>query len=314
MQRIKTFVKSWGVLIVAIVLGGATFWLSSLYLQSREDALRERILGEGEEMREAVVANEDLARGAVANGESMAIALVPAKHLSGAAVSPDRFSLFEGQAINQPMSRGEPLLEHFVSGKAIDRFSDLLAQGQRAVTLEVDEIQSNAGMLTAGDYVDIFTLMDPPNGAGSAQDSDNFLLPILQQVRVLSIGTSPLVSREQDFVRYPPGGEFESYATVTVGVDREDAARLILAGDLGDLVFMLRNNGDREQADNNPLDKTLLLRDLMLSETALIEYYLSSNSANGVVRPTYMPAEPVTTVRGRRAVKSLPVFSAEKNQ
>lgn len=304
--------KSWGVLLAALLMGGAAFWLSSHYLGQQEAALRQSVLGSFGDSRQVVVAARHLEPGDVAGPDTMALARVPAGNLSGAAVTPEMFGDFAGRILKQPMSPGEPLLAHFVSGDVISRFSDLLSLDERAVTLQVNELNSNARMLTSGDYVDIYLLLEPPQDSKSAVAAarDKVLLPLKERVRILSVGRMPLLSREQDFVIVPDRGADEHYATVTVGLPREDAARLTLANDLGELVFMLRNVVDEAINDDPPLDRRLLWTDLVSGEGRYIQFYSASNSENGVMQATPVAVESLGQASGRRAVKSLPLNRA----
>lgn len=312
MKTIKKTRMSWGVLLAALLMGGAAFWLSSHYLGQQEAALRQNVLGGLGDSRQVVVAARHLEPGDVAGPDTMALARVPAGNLSAAAVTPEMFGDFAGRVLKQFMSPGEPLLAHFVSGDVISRFSDLLGLDERAVTLQVDELNSNARMLTSGDYVDIYLLLEPPQEAksGVAADRGKMLLPLRERVRILSVGRMPLLSLEQDFVVAADGHEGEHYATVTVGVPREDAARLTLANDLGELVFMLRNTADEQINDDPPLDRHLLWADLVSGEGRSIQFYSASNSENGVMQATSVAIESLGQASGRRAVKSLPLNRA----
>lgn len=293
-------IGSWGVLCIALAAGGVAFWLSHNYLDSQEASLRERLLGSSGESRDVVVAIAPIVPGDEVGPHNMAIAQVPAKHLSAEAISPDSFHLYDGQVVRHPMSPGEPLLTHFLAGDAISRFSQLLETGERAVTVEVSEVTSNAGMLTSGDYVDLFLLTGDSTITNEPKDEKALVL-LRERVRVLSVGRAPLRSKEQDFDVIDPLQE-DRYATVTVGVPRDDAARITLANKLGDFVFMLRGPDDKRIHGDEILSQQLLRQDLSGAEG--VEFYVRGANQNGFLTPTYVNSQSVQARRERGLLKS----------
>jgi len=251
----KDFFKSWGLLIGALAIGLLAFFTATTYLDNREASLRDSILGRAGEIRPVVVATQDLAAGDQIGGDNMAIAEVASDHLSSAAVTPEEFEQFAGQILKVPLSQGEPLLAHSTEGQLIERFSDLLNQGERAVTIEVNTLSSNAGLLAVGDFVDIFL-----NGAfnGASEDS---LVPLFQRVKVLAVDRHPLLTREQE---YRSQGFFEEedafeYSSVTLSLGSDDANDLAFASSLGDVVFLLRNSKDQRRVNFDLVDPKSLL-------------------------------------------------------
>lgn len=278
-QKIATVGQSWGLLVAAVVLGAVAFMASSYYLESRERALADELLGQQEQRRDVVVATVELAPGAVISGENMAVASVPVGHLSMSAVDPGQFDSFANRVLLAPMSPGEPLLAHFASGINAERFSDLLEEGERAITLPVDSIKSNDGMLTFGDRIDLLLVLDGGSGSESARQQ---LVPLVENVRVLATGQTPLATRDADL----PAGEGDPenlYSTVTVGVSSEQATQLLLAKDMGSVVVLLRN-----RSDEGPLQASTLSADGLLGggRSDGYEYFSGSQSQGGTLQPT----------------------------
>ncbi len=269
-------------LVGAIVLGGVAFFASTWYLQRRSSAIESELFAMLGEKRPVVVATMPLAPGAVISGANMAIAEIAVINLSEQAASPDAFAEFEGKVLITPMSQGEPLLSHFVAGVSAERFSDLLLKGERAVTISVDQIMSNDGMLIYGDRVDLMLLIEEEGQSGGENKPDT-LMPLLQNVRVLSVGRRALVTRDADLssdLQNPDGDQ--TYGTLTVGVSADDAARLLLARDLGSITVMLRN-----RTDQAPFDSQLLGRDSLLSgnpDADTFQFYAGSQVDNGKLK------------------------------
>jgi len=274
----KNFLKSWGLLFIALAMAGGAFWLSTNYLTNKEGLLRDEILSQREQKIDVVVAAGDLKAGTVVNLESMALASVTANNISAFAIRPQDFKHVQGKIIRFPMSPGEPLLSHFMAGDSIERFSDLLESNERAVTLEIDRINSAAGMLVAGDFVDVMLLMDEEDD--SSQDNKN-LRPLLQNVRVLSVDAYPLHSKKQDFVIATDRDGLIHYGNITVGVPFDDAAKLVLARDIGDIVFLLRNKEDHQFHDGEMITKL----DLDQEKKQGNSYQFYAATAGGVIKP-----------------------------
>nr|WP_256489342.1 Flp pilus assembly protein CpaB [Pleionea sp. CnH1-48] len=303
-------------LVAAIVIAVVAFWLTRTYLSSKEDSLRMQLLEEQGEYVSVVVATQPLAPGDIISLDNMAIAKVPATNVSGSAVTPENFHAYEQQVIRQFMTPGEPLLGHFVAGLGIDRFSDLLDKGERAVTLEIDDINSVAGMILPGDFVDIMLVIDEidlVSAAAGSQDNKN-LKPLLQNVRILSVDALSLVSKEQDFIaQNTMTNDSAEYSSVTVGVDFEEATKLVLARDIGDLVFMLRN-----QEDKGLLKADLLTREDLLNKSGgtsnSYKYYGGSQASGGTINAQLRTVSKAAGAQSQKYIKSLPIYKADKTK
>jgi len=241
------FFRSWGLLLIAVFLGVLAFFFTNVYLSNKEQSLRDSILGGKAAEVDVVVATVDILPGTVIDSRNMAIAPVESRHLSNAAVKPGEFKDIEGQVLKYAMSRGEPLLSYAVDGLAIERFSDLIEEGERAVTIEVNSITSNSGLLVVGDYVDIAVSgqFRKPNGT----EPEEAYVPLFQKIKVLAVDRNPLLSKDQDFRYDLVDGQDENsnrinYDTVTLSLDDEDSNLLAFASEVGEIVFFLRNSKD----------------------------------------------------------------------
>lgn len=282
-DKLRSGATSWGLLASALVLGGLAFLAANWYLRQQQEALEQELLGQQGAKRAVVVATMPLAAGETLGGHNMAIAEIASVNLSERAVSPDDFSYYDGQVLRTPMSQGEPLLDHFVAGFGAERFSDLLVEGERAVTIAIDEIKSQDNMLVYGDRVDLLLLMEPESRSGGEQDKQK-LAPLVENVRVLAIGRRALVSRDADFAPATDDPEADaSYSTLTVGVPMQDASRLLLARDLGEIVVALRN-----RKDESPLRSDLLTGDGLLSRSGgegSYLFYSNGLTEGGALKP-----------------------------
>lgn len=307
MNAKKNFLKGWGLLFIALSIAGITFWLALNYLSSKESLLRDEILNEKVQKIAVVVAANNLLPGDVINLETMALAEVDAINVSAFAIRPEDFNKVQGKIIRYPMSSGEPLLQHFLAGDAIERFSDLLESNERAVTLEIDSLSSAAGMLVTGDFIDIMLLMEAEDTEFS--DDNKNLRALLQNVRVLSVDAYPLHSKKQDFVIAANNEGLIQYSNITVGVNFDDAAKLILARDVGDIVFMLRNKSDHLFHDADLISRLDLDKKQLKHRT----YQFYSANVGGVIDPVSKAIDSSSSVDNHKHTYSVPLIDSTIN-
>lgn len=309
------FFRSWGLLIIAVGLGVLAFFFTNIYLSNKEQSLRNSILGGKAAVTDVVVATVDIAPGTVIDGRNMAIATVETGHLSNFAVRPTEFNDMEGQVLKYAMSRGEPLLSHAVEGDAIERFSDLIEEGERGVTIEVNSITSNSGLLVVGDYVDI--AVSGKFRKLNSGETEEAYVPLFQKIKVLAIDRNPLLSKDQDFRYDLVNGQDENsnrinYDTVTLSLDNEDSNLLAFASEVGDVIFFLRNSKDPSLA----APEIVTTASITLGENNNVSsglvgsyLYLSSNTADQEVKTLLTLTDAVVNeeLRSGSYKKSVPI-------
>lgn len=227
----------WVLMLAAAGFGIGAFFLIRHYLSGEEQRLRDDAQRSQGRMARVVVAARDLEPGAVIDAQTMAVGEIPQRHRSARALLPEDFARVERRVLGRPMSAGEPLLEDFVSGLRVERFSDLLAPGMRALSLEVSALESHAGLLLPGDHIDLFVLLAREDGRRERR-----LLGLIERVQVLAAGEQPLRSAEQRF--QPLRGDGAGYGTITIALPDADAERALRARRAGELVYLLRGAQD----------------------------------------------------------------------
>lgn len=286
-DKVRAGARSWGLLAGALVLGLLAFAMSAWYLQRRQVAIENELMGQQGERRQVVVALTDLKPGVVISSQNMAVGEVPVKHLSTSAVSPEEFKMFDGKVLTSAMGEGEILLNHFVSGIGAERFSDLLAEGERAVTIQVDEVKSNENMLIFGDRVDLLLLTEQADENDSLK-KNKVLNPLVENVRVLAVGRHALATRDADLTGTQTLDGL-AYSTLTVGVSVDDASRLLLGRDLGTIVVMMRNRADTKALDGRLLDRAGLLAGGSAGRRGGFEFFSGSQMESGTLRAQIRP-------------------------
>jgi pilus assembly protein CpaB len=229
--RIPQINRSWLMLGGALLLGGVALALSHKLLTDRMAQIDAETRA-AHKMVKVVVANRDLARGEPVAADRFAVREVPAEFVHSAAVRPEGFGRYLGRRLVAPLKRGEPLLDvHMELGAAT--FSSTLQNGNRALTTEVDEVNSISGMLRPSDHID---LMVTAHGSGPSPIESTFAL--LSNVEVLATGQ---VTRKSE-----GSNQARTYTTITLSVSPADAQRIVVAKNSGKLTAVLRSPDDAQ--------------------------------------------------------------------
>lgn len=284
--------KTWGLLALAVFLALVAVWGTLRYIDIREESIRDALLGDVENV-EVVVANRDLLAGDYISVENVSVREIPAEFVPNGAVLPQDFEKVEGMALASSVSQGKSILFNNLLGIiAADKFSLLLKNGQRAITLPIDQYQSSEGMLNAGDFVDVVLR------TGGIENKDAAAMPgagskvsmapeqydvILERVHVLAVGSTTIARAAQSYDEEQYYQKSNSYSSITVGVELKNIPKILRAkqvadADQGKLLYLLRNPQDEDKARYG----TMASR-----EYSLIETYSPEASQNGRLMPTY---------------------------
>jgi pilus assembly protein CpaB len=278
--------KNWILLGVAIVLGLGAMALSNRVIHTRMAEL-EADAKRGQETVRVVVAARDLQRGDAVSSESVAVRRVPKEYVHHTAIRPEQFDNVDRQRLAVPLRRGEVLLEAHTEGKGASVFSATLKKGLRALTFEVDAVNSISGMLRPGDRIDlIYAARSITGNAGQ-----EFVLPLMSDVEVLATGQSVSKDRDND-------KRDRTYSTVTLEVSPFDANRIILAKSGGRLTAVLRNPDDRDRNATAPLSVASLLGQqtsdsIDQAEGRLVQYIIGGSGSAEKVLDVAAPTLPI---------------------
>jgi len=221
--------RNWLMLAGAVLMGVLALFLSHKLLQGRIQQIEAKERA-AHKMVKVVVAKRDLERGAPIDVGRFAIDEIPSEYVHATAVRPERFRQFVGLRLGAPLKAGEALLEvHLETPSAV--FSSTLENGNRALTTEVDEVNSISGMLRPSDHID---LMATAHGSGA--NTTDVTFPLLTNVEVLATGQ---VTRKAEGSNQP-----HTYTTITLSVSPQDAQRIVVAKNSGKLTAVLRNPDD----------------------------------------------------------------------
>ena len=232
--------KNMTLLAIAVGLGVLGAFLAMLYLNAREAELRELLKPKSLPI-DVVVASRDLVKGDVLDGSTLSVRQIPSDFVSLQAIRPNQFDAIAGKILQENLASGKPLLRSFIGDEFPLDFSDTIEEKRRAMTIQVDEINSFSGLLRPGNRIDLMVNMAASSGSGKQ------VVPVLENVEVLSTGRETAYDYEEK-VRLLRGGvgvrPEQNFTNVTVNVTPREGALLAIAQDTGDVIALLRNRRD----------------------------------------------------------------------
>lgn len=268
-NRVASRLKNPLVLVlIAAVLAGGVAWVALQYLQQREAAMKAEIAASGKtggpRRVQVAVPMVDAPAGTVLSLDNFVARPVEEDLVYPDTVLADDFRSMEGMKLARPVLRGRPLRVTDVQAPEIRDVSTVLPAGRRALTIEIDNINSIAQTLRPNHHIDIYLLSKADSKGGGADEGGDKgreqVSLYMQDMVVLATGTEfydvtrsdgPAVDK---MVR--PGdidGRERGYDTVTLLVTPEQAARLMVGQKLGSYRVVLRGDQDRNQIAQAPL-------------------------------------------------------------
>ena len=229
--------KTWAMLLVAIGLALLATVLTTQYLKSREASIAEEVAArakQGGPKITVTVPIRDLQVGTPLDSSVVAGRDVSEDLLYPGAILADEFDKYKGQSLIRPVLHGRPLLKADLRPMYAD-FAGTLAQGTRAMTIDVDELNSVAHMVQPGNLVDLMLVLKRDEGG-------NTVVPFMDKMKVLATGQKIIQDGSDE--QGPQVKKGLSYSNLTLEVTPIQAARLALAQDLGKMRFVLRNEKD----------------------------------------------------------------------
>lgn len=234
--------------IVALIFAGIAFVGAQRYLKQERTKIevdwRERY-----RPTPVVVAAVALPAGKVLNVEDLAKREMPAAFLPGGTLPVDALGSVLGQQLLIPLAAGDALSMAHLSGHGGQALVSRLLNGTRAVTVPVDEVSSQAGLVRPGDQVDLLLAEETTEGSVRCVR----VKPLLESLKVLATGAHQVdPSRGADELLQRRAELGISYSTMTLDVTPEQAQQLALALRIGDLIPLLRGQGDAAPVSLKP--------------------------------------------------------------
>ncbi len=221
---------------LAVLCGGLAYWGATGLLQAEVRRTEQR-LAQRYAPREILVASRDLPGGAVLESTMLARRVVPDQFVARSALQPADLARATGARLAVALEAGDPIRPAVLAPKAPATLSAMLPAGRRALTIQVDDTRSQAGLIVPGDRIDVLHATEQIRGGERATD----VQLLLELVPVLATGRSADGTRR---LSEHPGPVGDSYDTLTLEVTPDQARRVAMAEREGELLVTLRAPGD----------------------------------------------------------------------
>ncbi|WP_168734211.1 Flp pilus assembly protein CpaB [Pseudothauera nasutitermitis] len=163
-----------------------------------------------------------------------------------------------GAALRRPLAAGEPLSNDMLVRPGEPGFiAAVLSPGMRAISIPTSAVSSNAGLVSAGDWVDVILSLERGTSSETTAGSEakNPLVSlaaqtILRHVRVLALNNNaasiaPAGTKEETAADRPRTSSARPhFETLTLEVTPEAAEKLAVAKEAGTLQVALRGVHD----------------------------------------------------------------------
>lgn len=212
-----TRLRALGVYGFALAAGLLAAWAAREHIQAR---VRE-IEREAEVLAiDKLVVATDLPAGTRLQAGHLAVRDIPVPWVASGSFDPEAADQVIGAVLAADLRQGDVLLDvHLASAVAAPALSELVPAGRRAVTLPAEEINAAAGLLRAGDLIDLYVSF--------AHRGQHLTAPLMQGVRVLAMESGA-----------------DAAPSITLDASAQDAIKLVAARHGGTLTAMLRHRGD----------------------------------------------------------------------
>jgi pilus assembly protein CpaB len=193
---------------------------------------------------------------------------------------------FVGAVTRRPFTARDPLTAgDLVKPGDREFLVAALAPGHRAVSINVDAVQSTSGLVLPGDYVDvILTQSFGPQSADPAHRTVGET--VLRDLRVIAVDQTLAPAAKPPDAQHDTLGQMHMPKTVTLEVTERQAAQLLVADQLGKVQLALRGQHDQRA--------TPLLARLLTSDQSSPVW--ASDVSKALVQPTAAPPPTVRSV------------------
>ena len=293
-------------LLFATLIAAGVAVLAYHYLQKREATMRAELALSNRVKStpkvNVVVPNTDVEANTVLNGTRFV-----SRPVDNDLVYPDTllakdFPSMEGLRLARPVLRGRPVRMSDLQQPEVNDVASILPLGTRAMTIDIDNLNSIAQTLRPNHRVDIFLISRAPKApTDRLQGQDDKGLEqatlFMQDMVVLATGRDfqDVSNPALDPTRMTRPGEVEgareaSFDSITLLVKPQEAAKLMVGQRMGSFRVVLRGRNDRDALAL----RTLRARDLMPASArgrdAGIEFIVGGR-ANIVSRLDMLPSQ-----------------------
>ncbi|MFM0643128.1 Flp pilus assembly protein CpaB [Paraburkholderia bryophila] len=157
----------------------------------------------------------------------------------------------DGRVLKDSLLHGEPVVDAKLTPVGtLGGLSAVIGEGQRAITVRVNDVIGVAGFALPGNYVDIIVNTQKDGSAAGGQHDQNISKIVLEKILVLAVAQQ--VGRDETKPKVVDA--------VTLEVSPEQAEKIDLARSIGTLSLVLRNQIDPQAIDTVGATKSSLLK------------------------------------------------------
>jgi pilus assembly protein CpaB len=199
----------------------------------------------------------------------------------------------EGRVVRASIVAGEPMLDGKLAPQLAGKgglMAMLVPEGQRAVTIKVDDAIKESGFVLPNSRVDVLVSM-----AKDKASQDRISKVIIQDVTVLAAGQT-VELRDNKPV---------TITTVTLALDPAQAERLALAQSEGKLTLAMRNLRDNQIVQTKGVTAASLLSDASATAAAPTKIITREAKISAPLPPPRMETHSVTVLRGNKPTEIL---------
>ncbi|HEY0267923.1 MAG TPA: Flp pilus assembly protein CpaB [Methyloradius sp.] len=313
--------RLWILVVSAVVLGLFATWLSITYLKNREKDIETQLATKvkGGPKISVVVPTDDLPAGTILREGTVAARDIATDLVYKNTITADDFDAISGKPLLRAVQKGRPLMREDIIDDRPKDFSQIVPKGLRAITVDIDELNSISQMLKPGDFIDLHLIAPEP---GSSSTQQVFLF--LQHVKVLATGTVTTGNQvDPSAMTEEERQQAQHYSTITIEVTPEEAAYVALAQQSGRIRATLREGDDNAVVDYPPVTSSRLVgfgkkvtgkADAASAVPAKVEYIVGGKGGNGSAAPININVPglsiPGTTLPGNTAPAGVPASLA----
>ena len=268
-------IRPMGALLLALALGLAAATYAASWLQQQASANTFQV----------IVAERDLTMGTRLQPDMLQTLDWPkAAAIQGPLTTLDQAV---GRVIRTPLLRGEPLLHSKLAPMGEKGgLSSVLAPGQRAVTVKVNEIMGVAGFALPGNYVDV--MVNTPDGENQPVSKI-----VIERIQVLAVAQDASTNESKPRV----------VNAVTLQVSPQQAEQIDLARSVGTLSLVLRSH-----SDNLPVQTTGARKlDLLPHAPVVVASSTPASTVSKAVAPRPRTSRPATATAPAPAPSPEPI-------
>jgi pilus assembly protein CpaB len=281
-------------LLSGIALSLAALFMIKVYLdqqrRSAEQAAASRFKKMQASQASVLVAKKDIPKGTIVDTDNFDASIVPNQFVQpGAVTSLDRVS---GMMAIVSIAKGEQVtLSKLAYPRQAGGLAEVIPSGKRAITISVDNISSLAGMVKAGDNVDVIAMIPQAVPIGDGKTATQLaVLPMFQNVLILAVGQETTAVQKTNG-RYRKEIKQETNPLITLALTPQEASLIAFVQEQGKIRLTLRSPADSKIEPVQPA-----------SWDALMQYLYPRAEQAPVVHP---PEDYVEIYRGTSKEKVL---------